>query len=363
MLVNVLLLATFSFGVYVAVVSNGTPTYVGLGTANKQGSLINKIDTLTKPRAIPTKQQFLTPNGVYFGASTKNSPYNAAELAGVTSAAGVAPSMTEYFVNWTEAFDPTAVADAYKGGTLPVISWEPWAGGEQSAGANGTPGKANIDQPKYKLSNIYNGDFDTYITTFAKAVAANKWPIVLRFAHEMNGTWYPWSEQENGNKPGDYVKAYQHVYDLFQKAGATNVIWVWSPNIIRPVPNVSLANLYPGNQYVDWVGLTGYSAVTETTPDTTFDATLKELATFTNKPVLLTETGAQPGPDKAAWISAFFPWLKKNPNIIGFVWTEKDIQTGANADWRFDATPQAQAAFRAGLPSLTLATGVSAGKK
>jgi beta-mannanase len=359
MVVNVLLLSAFSVGVYAAVVSNATPKYSGLGTGQKAQSLLSRLDTLGKAQTVPTTAQFLNPDGVYFGAATQQAPFSASEVQDVASTAGAAPSMTEYFVKWTQPFDPAAVADAYRHGTLPVISWEPWAGGVENNGAlAGAIPKANIDQPQYRLSNIYDGKFDSYITAFAKAVAADKWPVALRFAHEMNGTWYPWSEQVNGNAPGDYVKAWQHVHDLFQQAGATNVIWVWSPNIIRPVPNTRLSELYPGDKYVDWIGLTGYG-VKETSADQTFDPTLKELATFTKKPILITETGAQPGPDKTEWINSFFPWLIRNPDVIGYIWTEKDQQTGANADWRYSDDAADQAAFDSGLKTLKLATGLS----
>ena len=59
-------------------------------------------------------------------------------------------------------------------------------------------------------------------------------PLVLRFAHEMNGDWYPWSEGVNGNAAGQYVPAYRRVVSLFRSVGATNVTWVWSPNVAYP---------------------------------------------------------------------------------------------------------------------------------
>ena len=85
------------------------------------------------------------------------------------------------------------------------------------------------------------------------ATAAKAWghPFFLRFDHEMNGNWqFPWAELLNGNKPGDYVKAWRHVHDMFTSLGATNVSWVWCPNVsggsTRP-----MAQLYPGDAYVD----------------------------------------------------------------------------------------------------------------
>jgi beta-mannanase len=47
------------------------------------------------------------------------------------------------------------------------------------------------------------------------------------------------------------------VHDLFAAAGARNVTWMWSPNVTYPGA-APLAGLYPGDDYVDWVGLSGY---------------------------------------------------------------------------------------------------------
>ncbi|MEV6763694.1 glycosyl hydrolase [Streptomyces sp. NPDC051105] len=109
----------------------------------------------------------------------------------------------------------------------------------------------------------------------------------------------------NGNHRGDYVKAWRHVHDLFEQAGADNVVWLWSPNVVRDAPAVSLRGLYPGDAYVDLVGMTGYQD-DESTAGAVFDATLARLRGLTGRPVVIAETGARPGRKKAAWIAAFF---------------------------------------------------------
>ena len=90
------------------------------------------------------------------------------------------------------------------------------------------------DQPAYRLAAIIDGTYDAYIRSWATGMAALPYPVVIRFAHEMNGFWYPWCEQSNGNRPGDYVAAWRHVHDLFADAGAHNVTWLWSPNVTYP---------------------------------------------------------------------------------------------------------------------------------
>lgn len=361
MAVNAVLLSALSYGVYSAVVSNaqGGSGFSGLGASSKATSgLIDRIKGgATDASAVPTKAQFLSPTGDYFGAATVGAPFDATEVSQLTTDdGGVQPTMASYFLSWNQPFNPASITAAYSHGTIPVLTWEPWGGGQQNLAGGKTILKTNIDQPAYKLSNIYGGKFDTYITTVAKQIADAKWPIVIRFAHEMNGAWYPWSERVNGNKAGDYVKAWRHVHDLFQQAGATNVIWSWSPNILRPVPNVALAPLYPGDAYVDWVGMTGYG-VREKSASTTFDPTVAAIRKITKKPILIMETGAQLDALQATWVTSFFPWLKLHPDVIGFIWMQKAHGTDSVVDWRFTTDPKVQLAFQSGLATLKLTTG------
>jgi hypothetical protein len=106
--------------------------------------------------------------------------------------------------------------------------------------------------------------------------------------------------------------------------------------------------------------MTGYG-VRETSPAVTFGATIKQIRTFTDKPIIITETGAQIDSRQLGWVNALFPWLKKNPDVIGFIWTQKDKKTGAGANWRFTSSAAEQQAFQKGLATLDLATGEQVG--
>lgn len=356
MAVNAVLLAALSYAVYAAVVSNAQGSgYSGLGDAPSSPGVLDRLKG-KGGQTVPSKEQFLHPDGIYYGAATVKAPYDAKELDQLTTDAGGIPTtMTSFFLSWGQKFNPYSITAAYSHGTLPVLTWEPWQGGTQ----NPKPDEiltSNINQPDYRLANIIGGRFDAYITQTAKAMADAKWPVVLRFAHEMNGVWYPWAEGVNGNHPGEYVKAWRHVHDLFTEAGATNVIWTWSPNIIRPEPGIKLKPLYPGDDYVDWVGMTGYG-VHEKTPAITFGPTIKQIQAITDKPIIIMETGAQIDSSQLQWVNNFFPWLKRHPEIVGFVWMEKDRDTGARANWRFTSSPQEKQAFQAGLATLHLTTG------
>jgi len=292
---------------------------------------------------IPVRADLLRPAAPHFGLAAPDVPWSATKVNGIAAKAGRRPSLMLYFVNWTKEFDAAPVRLAYQQGAVPVISWEPWSGLRRGE-----------NQPAYALRKIAGGAHDAYLIRFATAVRDLRWTVAIRLAHEMNGNWYPWSERRSGNRRGDYVRAWRHVHDLFGKVGATNVIWIWSPNVIRPLPNVQLEPLYPGDAYVDWVGIVGYG-VNERTAGQTFDPTVRKIRGFTQLPLLLSETGAHPGPLKAMWTANLFTWLGSRRDVVGFIWFEFDEKTGGTSDWRFDSDQLTLAAFRKGLATARLA--------
>jgi len=229
-------------------------------------------------------------------------------------------------------------------GMLPMMGWEPW-----NYRAESKTDKDRGTQPQYQLGKISGGAFDDYLSEWARGIKALGYPVAIRFAHEMNGFWYPWCESANGNQRGDYVKAWRHVHDLFDRLGADNVIWVWSPNIAYE-GSTPLAQLYPGDEYVDWVGLSGYYGTAGLETYQTFDqiyrSTLSDLKTISKRPIVVTETAATDGHGrKADWIADLLQSLPKHPEIIGFLWFESGRETG----WRSAASPAASAAFAKGV--------------
>ena len=72
--------------------------------------------------------------------------------------------------------------------------------------------------------------------------------ILVRWGHEMElANLYPW-----GDRPADvYQQAFRHVVEVFRAAGASNVRFVWSP-----AGNANAVDYYPGEDVVDYVGVT-----------------------------------------------------------------------------------------------------------
>ncbi len=172
-----------------------------------------------------------------------------------------------------------------------------------------------------------------------------------RFGHEMNGNWYPWGTTHT--TPADFVAAWRRIHDLFSQAGASNVIWVWNPNDIFPVPQVQLKPYYPGNAYVDWIGVTGYFATTG--PHTfgqLYAPTIAEVRSFTGKPFIIAETSIETGPSEVLCArQLILRTVMAHPRILGLIWFDYDKN---QVDWRVESRPIIESAVRSDLRRLPL---------
>lgn len=289
---------------------------------------------------------FPPPGKVFLGLQTGPGPYDFAPVDAFTAATQHQPGALQFTQGWADdqfhraAFDRIAARKM-----LPILAWEPWD--HKATGR----GRSHGDQPAYRLSRIIAGDFDPYIRSWAEGIKTLGYPVAVRFAHEMNGFWYPWCEQSNGNRRGDYVKAYRHVHQIFAAAGADKVIWIWSPNVTYPSAE-PLRDLYPGDSYVDWIGLSGYYGTAGVEQYRSFDRiftdTFAELRRFNRKPIVITETAATDSAgQKARWIRTMFQQLPRHGNVIGVVWFELVNEL----DWRVANSPAAAKAFADGARS------------
>jgi hypothetical protein len=261
---------------------------------------------------------------------------------------GTTPDVVGVFEDWSlERPLQRDIADtvAARGSRL-VITWEPWDSGADT-----------VSQPRYSLRSIIDGSHDPYIDTFARSVKAYPHQVVVRFMHEMNGFWYPWANGAKGNTPQEYVRAWRHVHDRFARLGVSNVRWMWAPNAVYPGAE-SLRQLYPGDAYVDRIGISAYNwgarrhdgVLTSWQGfDSLFEPTINRLRRFTDKPVWVAEVGStSSGGSKAAWIDAMFADLRDSQEIAGLLWF--DIHdTNQHADWRIETEPDAVRAWTRGF--------------
>ena len=64
----------------------------------------------------------------------------------------------------------------------------------------------------------------------------------------MNGSWFAWGSAQPAS---DYVAAWRRSHDVANAAGATNITWVWCPNIDPADALTPCERLYPGDANVD----------------------------------------------------------------------------------------------------------------
>jgi hypothetical protein len=342
-----------------------TQSAAAKAAANAGGKKSASTVTAAAVVTAPSKAQLLNPASPYFGMYTEQAPFNWATFDATSTKIGATPSMVGFFAGWDQTFRADAVTRAWKRNMLPMMTWESRPIDDDNS---------VVDAPAYSLPNIIAGNFDAYLHQYAKDIRSTGLPLAIRLDHEMNGNWYPWATDDgsgnaiNGNSPGDYVKMWQHVHDIFDAEGANQyVIWVWAPNRVDNLPTTHqplayTQSLYPGDANVDWIGMSGYLRPPFTTGQTysfneTFGATLTQLRAVAHKPIILAEVGAsETGGHKPTWIANFFTGLgaAQNSDIIGFSWFDLAVSTYvqgslATNDWRIDSRPESLAAFSAGL--------------
>jgi hypothetical protein len=234
-------------------------------------------------------------------------------------------------------------------GSVPVITWEPWLTDFENRLHPHLPLRPERDRGG--LATVARGDYDFYIDEWAREAA--KWgrPLLLRVGHEMNDPYrYPWGPQNNGAE--DFIAAWQRIVDRFRAAGATNVLWVWSPHVAYE----GYEAYYPGEHYVDWVatGVLNYGTVAYWSRWWTFDEIFGRhygaLAGF-GKPIMIAEFGSLVvGGHRDAWLREALTALpSRYPSVraLLFFHVEHDATVTYQAlDWSFERDTAAVAAVR-----------------
>ncbi len=283
---------------------------------------------------------------LHVGVATPGLPGDPAAMTAFSSALGVRPDVALSFTAFRYPVNGAGLRALVAGGQLPMLTWEPFD-------------PTRPDEDAYPLRTIAAGGLDGYLRAQAAAIGAAGGPVVLRFAHEMNATWYPWGSGVGGingvggNTAADYVAAYRHVHAVFAAAHATNVIWMWSPALTESKAPGDLAALYPGDDVVDWVGVSAYFDQKTDTYARTVAPTMRRLGEVApTKPVYVAETAVLPGKDRPAMVHDLVRGIVATPRVIGLTWF--DIAT--RQDWRLDSDPPAMAALREDLRTGWFAT-------
>lgn len=175
------------------------------------------------------------------------------------------------------------------------------------------------------LDAALGGAHDSYIAGWANALKSYGREVWLRCMWEDNGRWFWWysgGEAESGKKE-QFKALFRKTVDIFRSEGASNVKFVWSPhvrghNVAQPILS------YPGDGYVDWIGLDGYP-FKGTCGDfySCFKLDYDVLSTL-GKPMMVAETGIniRYDRDRANYITSLLGYELPHrfPRFEAFVW-------------------------------------------
>ena len=272
---------------------------------------------------------------IAIGTYTPDTYKNPGLIDDFASQTGRPPVIVNAYKDWsTPAFNPDELNAAWNRGAVPMVTWEP-----MTSDGVGIP-----------LRRIAGGGEDGHITVQARAAAAWGKPVFVRFAHEMNGDWFPWGYGVGGNTATDFRKAWRRVVGVSRAAGADNIRWVWCPN--EHANRFPLEPFYPGDTTVDWVCLDGFNfgeRVEWPSFTSLFGNSYNRLIGFTNRPLMIGETASvENGGDKAEWIaSALESEAPQFDNLRAIVWW--NVNDRGHGDFRVNSSRTSLRAVRKAL--------------
>lgn len=146
------------------------------------------------------------------------------------------------FLPWEDVYLPSLVeADSYalERGRSVLVTIEPW-----------TWSRSERNTAERLQLGISTGEYDRYMSSICAVLNLFESPVTVRWAQEMEDEsgqfiWAAW-------QPETYIAAYRHMVDIC-RAQAPKINYMWSP-----LGYDDLADYYPGDDYVDLVGLSAF---------------------------------------------------------------------------------------------------------
>jgi beta-mannanase len=189
--------------------------------------------------------------------------------------------------------------------------------------------KAAGDGQSNRIYDLLDGKYDAFLQAYAQDVAAFGHPVLFRPFNEMNGDWCPYSAYHTSRDTEIFKSLYKYLYSIFEAAGADNVIWVWNPNE-KSFPDFKWNHeimYYPGDKYVDVIGLTGYNTGTYYSGEKwrsfqeIYDPLYQKALALYDKPMMITEfSSSSVGGSKEQWVADMFNGMDRYPRIKVAIW-------------------------------------------
>ncbi len=259
--------------------------------------------------------------GGYLGVREIGTPGSYEPVQRFATDVGIHPNLVLYYSMFGAPFKRAFADSAYKHGSVPLVQINPF----------------NVS-----MKAIANGKYDNYLLTYADAVRAFGHAVVIGFAHEMNGTWYPWGWSHT--KPSVWKAAWRQVVRIFRRQGALNVTWLWTVSSGRYRAARS-ARYWPGSNWVTWVGIDGYF-YRRNSFNGIFAPEIRVIRRLDQRvPILISETGIGPVAGKVRLIPNLFAGVARW-NLLGVVWYDVAQHNGLyHQDWRLEGNHAAILAF------------------
>lgn len=261
----------------------------------------------------------------YLGVYEPGFPSTYDPMAGFVSVAGRLPNLAEYYSGWAAPFKTAFAEVLHQHHIVPLVQ---------------------IDPTDALVGQVATGTYDAYLRDYADAVRDFGRPVVIGFGHEMNANWYSWGYRHV--PPPTFVAAWRHLVQVFRGEGADNVTWLWTIQADQPGTG-PIQDWWPGNGYVTWVGIDGFFYTPKDSFTRTFARTIAQVRSFTNLPVLLSETAVGPRAGQFASIKDLFDGMAA-ARTLGLVWFDADQNQGVyHQDWRLEDSEIAGLSFRLGI--------------
>lgn len=263
-------------------------------------------------------------------------------LAAMENKIGKKVAIAHYYRGWGELDSAQVLSELQTitaNGWRPMISANPYFFDKCSY--NG--------MPLYRA--IASGNCDEFIKNIGRNLKKLGQPFFLRFAWEMNIPSMEWQVQRTGSTNADFIAAWQRMHNLTYAEGATNILWVFAPD----VGNTSYREIYPGDAFIDWLGLDGYNWGTTQSWSSwksfsqVFSAAYRTITRLSPiKPLMISEVNTtDQGGDKPAWyqdmLSTQIPL--NFPRIKAIVFYNEDRSTKENVNWLIDVSPASLESF------------------
>lgn len=242
-------------------------------------------------------------------------------------------ALEHIYISWTH-WDSASVLSALQAivdrNRWPLITVEPWSDSSRSE--------------ETLLKDIAQGGYDSQLSRIVRLLRALNRPVFLSWGHEMDQDLtprYPWS---NGDS-ADFISTWRYVHDFIESRVKTQIQWVWNP----VVKKASLG-YWPGDEYVDVVGMPVYSFPSWDFSYhgriRTFEETLGEkyrLMSKPGKPIMIAEFGVAGSDDfRRYWMQEAFESFDLYPLVQWIVFHNETDEPGAwgadvpTPDWHLD---------------------------